>query len=393
MFCSNCGHEVADTDAFCPSCGSPLRGRADGEPLGDPMGPLPVVDRSRYRREAAEGKTSRVPSSVLAVLFALATGVVVLAVAAVVGFGGSRGDGAGTQAGDQPAVSEEARDPEGEGASDDADGSAASEDSTDSTDADDDASPDPDATDDESADSADDDPATLLESGKRLLAAFEEDGDRSPLPQAFDAFSRASEGGSTGADYYLGYCYYLGLGTERSYGDAYRHALVAAQAGDARAQALVGRCLYDGSGVARDRDESYLWASRAAAQGDPEGQNLLGNCYKHGYGAEKDLGRMIRCYELAADAGNDNGQVNLGACYYEGLGVEKDLARAVELYERAADQGNSLAQLYLAGCYYDGEGVPRDVDLARSYAERAASNARDTRASDDARAFLAERGL
>lgn len=360
LYCSNCGRQLPDGCQFCPECGTQTNAAAPVTNSSAAPGDtdrLPVYDPLLPLQQSPAPARSALPA-VAGIFVALALAAILsMAVLAGTGFfDASPGDSAAAESDEEASIPDD-EDEEGE------------------------------------EESAEVDPDAELTTGKNLLERGEATGDRALTSEAFDAFSRAADAGSIEANYYLGYCYYYGVGVARSYDKAYEHALVSANDGDARAQALIGRCLYDGTGVAQDREECYSWAVKSADQGNPEGMYLLGNCYKRGYVVGVDYDLMLYWYERSAAAGDDNGMVNLGVCYDEAIGVTRDLAYAIELYQQAADMGNSYAQLYLAQYYYEGTGVPKDVDKARSYAEKAANNERDPRASGEARSFLSEHGL
>lgn len=77
---------------------------------------------------------------------------------------------------------------------------------------------------------------------------------------------RAAAQPNVTAQYYVGWMYFYGRGTERAYDKAYRWYRRAAEAGDSRAQAYLGLMYRHGWGVAQDPDAALHWYRRAADQ-------------------------------------------------------------------------------------------------------------------------------
>jgi TPR repeat protein len=80
---------------------------------------------------------------------------------------------------------------------------------------------------------------------------------------AFDWCRRAAGQAVRPAQYYVGWMYYYGRGTERSYPDAFDWYRRAARAGDTRAMTYVGLMYRLGRGVERNPDAAIQWYRRA----------------------------------------------------------------------------------------------------------------------------------
>lgn len=72
--------------------------------------------------------------------------------------------------------------------------------------------------------------------------------------------------------YYIGACYFTGMGVERDVTIAVEWLRMAAFLGLARAQWKLGVCYYLGEGVKRDIGEAMVWYRRAATQGHRRAQ-------------------------------------------------------------------------------------------------------------------------
>lgn len=164
------------------------------------------------------------------------------------------------------------------------------------------------------------------------------------------------------------------------YTHARRAACAGPEQGDSGAQYGVGYRYWVGQRLPQDDAEAGRWYRLAAARGHIEAQFQLGTMHLdpvHGPQAAE----AVRWYRLAADQGNAGAQVSLGVMYgyrrtagqgraaaqfsladiYElGLSVPQDSAEAVRWYRRAAQQGHADAQFALGDMYTSGHGVPQD---------------------------------
>jgi TPR repeat protein len=87
--------------------------------------------------------------------------------------------------------------------------------------------------------------------------------DRKDYGAAFDWCRRAARQAVRPAQYYVGWMYYYGRGTERSYPDAFDWYRRAARGGDTRAMTYVGLMYRLGRGVERNPDAALQWYRRA----------------------------------------------------------------------------------------------------------------------------------
>lgn len=87
--------------------------------------------------------------------------------------------------------------------------------------------------------------------------------DEKAYTDAFEWCGRAARKQIRDAQYYLGWMYYYGRGTDQSYVDAFDWYREAATAGDTRAMTFVGLMYRLGRGVERDPDAAQTWYRRA----------------------------------------------------------------------------------------------------------------------------------
>lgn len=192
--------------------------------------------------------------------------------------------------------------------------------------------------------------------------------------QAVRWFRRAAAQGHAQAQNNLGVCYEHGHGAPQDYAGAIKWYRLAVEGGIAIAQKNLGLCYYYGHGVNRDYTEAISWFRLAAGQGETAAQNNLGVCYQHGLGVTRDYTEAVKWYRLAAEQKVAGAQFNLGVCYYSGRGVTQDYRKAVRWFHLAAEQGHALAQLRLAWCYHNGRGVPQDRVKAARWFRKAEAN-------------------
>ncbi len=142
-----------------------------------------------------------------------------------------------------------------------------------------------------SGDAGADDAAATFEKG---LEAY----NRGDLPGALPLFRQAAEGGSAGAQVWLGYILDL----------------------------------------AEENVESVRWYRAAAEQGNAEGLAGLADMYAKGEGVEKDLAEARSLYEKAADAGHERAtRVLIHAYENGGLDVGPDSGLAAYWKSREAE--------------------------------------------------------
>lgn len=185
--------------------------------------------------------------------------------------------------------------------------------------------------------------------------------------KAFNCFNEALSLGYLAAEFYLGYCYYNGLGIEKNIEQGIYWYLRAAERGDKQAQHKLGVHYYNLGG-----DINYIkavvWFTKAAAQYNEASLYALGVCYENGNGIEQDYNKAFILYEKAAINNYVDAYYKLGEFYLNGLGVEEiDYSTAVYWLKKSSDAGNVDATYQLAKCYSNGIGVPEDKNISFNY--------------------------
>ena len=170
--------------------------------------------------------------------------------------------------------------------------------------------------------------------------------------RAFRQFARAARRGLPAAQFRLGRCYLLGLGTPSSPDAALRWLTCAAEGDDVDAQALLASLALQGisvdaegglleaasryAGRPPDYREVMKWGQRAADGGSADAQAMLGYILTSGPDELRDLPRAARYYRAAADNGFARGQLGLA------LALLRDGTGQIEAPQDAAsDDGAS----------------------------------------------------
>lgn len=190
--------------------------------------------------------------------------------------------------------------------------------------------------------------------------------------KARDYFLKAAEQQYKGADIYLGYMAFSGLGQTQSYNEAASWFTSAVERGDGYGHYYLGQLYRDGLGVTQDTRKAiqlYQWAAEA---GITTAWHSLGSMYSHGKGSLRNPEKAVQAFTKAAEAGIASSQNALGYMYQQGQGVERDYAKSVDWFRKGAAQDDVYAIDGLAGMYTRGWGVEQDFAQARVLYLRAA---------------------
>ena len=120
----------------------------------------------------------------------------------------------------------------------------------------------------------------------------------------------------------------------------------AAQQHQPRAQWALGSCYHLGIGTPKDVVEAVRWYAEAAALGEHESQHRLGVILASGEGGVAvDMPRAVRCWTQAAQANNAKAMLALGELYAHGNAehhVPADRRLALDWLRRAAAAPDAL---------------------------------------------------
>ncbi|KAI9183750.1 uncharacterized protein BJ171DRAFT_554537, partial [Polychytrium aggregatum] len=209
------------------------------------------------------------------------------------------------------------------------------------------------------------------------------------------------------ATFMMGWCYYLGRGTQQDepqanqfflksktpefpFGQAFIHgdgkielsSPIAAKffrlcqfgaEDDWFCRHLVARCMLGGFGTKKDQELAVGILHELANQGYSISQYVLADCYLEGFGVPQDHIMSVEWYRRSAEGSDVNAIRSLGLQYLEGQGVPQDHAKAIVLLTKAANTGHVLGQVNLGSCYYNGQGVAQDYAKAVEWYTKAAN--------------------
>ncbi|MCL2012743.1 MAG: sel1 repeat family protein [Cystobacterineae bacterium] len=173
---------------------------------------------------------------------------------------------------------------------------------------------------------------------------------------------QAAAKGEVGAQYYVGWMYYVGYGVAEDAAQALQWFKKAAEQGNPTAQYYVAYMYLRGEGLGPETDNEYAlairteeavkWLTLSAQQGDAYAQFHLGGLYKNGEGVVEDKAEATRWLRLAAEQGLPSAQYTLGNMYSTELSsfyseeerAGRDEAEAAKWYKKAAEQGHVYAK-------------------------------------------------
>ena len=175
--------------------------------------------------------------------------------------------------------------------------------------------------------------------------------------EALQWFLKAAENGDSAANYYVGYMYYYGMGTEINKPEAYKWYLKATYKGSADAMEAIAMQYHSGQGVTQDFEKAMYWYKKALEKGNTSPYNNIGALYYNGNGVSKDYAVALSWYVKAANAGNMRASNNVGEMYFNGEGVEKNYNEALNWFKKALESTSTeqreRAKKGIGNCYYE----------------------------------------
>ena len=198
----------------------------------------------------------------------------------------------------------------------------------------------------------------------RVLAA---DGEHR---RAFQQFAGAARRGLPAAQFWLGRCCLLGLGTPSSPDAALRWLRCAAEGEYVEAQAMLASLALQGISVGAggglleaasrfagrppDYQEAMNWGRRAAAGGSAEAQTMLAYILTYGPDELRDVPRAARYYHSAAESGFARGQLGWALALLGDIGAQDTpLQDAASLGEPARDRSSEVRRMLEAAAQAD----------------------------------------
>ncbi len=145
--------------------------------------------------------------------------------------------------------------------------------------------------------------------------------------------------------------YFYGIDKNKSYKEALKHYLVAAENGNFEAQNMVGFCYQFQFGTPTDKKMMIKWYEKADLNGSIKAKYNLGLCYYYGIGVHKNKPTALKYITEAAILDDCNAQAFLAYCYDKGIIVEESKTNAKKWYQKASKNNNRSAYMYLKNKY------------------------------------------
>lgn len=223
------------------------------------------------------------------------------------------------------------------------------------------------------------------------------DGVQFNLREALRCYRISASMGYPGACVRLGFFSFMGIGTRRSYRDAFYWYSKAADKGSVIGQWWLGY-LYSHApssnsdenpsnvwnDIPLDYEKAIEWFTKAAEQGAPRAQSWLG--YLHAHGGlffqelslsedDADLNRAVDWFEKATTRNSDEALYWLVyLCYVAGSNLNVPSQKMFNWYMSAALKKHLIAQRLVGSCYEFGIGTERNFHSALTWYATASKN-------------------
>ncbi|WP_299473705.1 hypothetical protein [uncultured Roseibium sp.] len=156
---------------------------------------------------------------------------------------------------------------------------------------------------------------------------------------AFDGFSKSAKLSNPDAQYWLGWMYQNGLGTERNPEEAARLYRIAIEHGEHRAKVALGVLYFEGHGVRKDERMAAEYFQETSERGMESGRANLGWLMVNGFGVPKNVKEGFALIEQAASREDSYGAYYLAQLLEKGQDLKPKQVSAINLYKIAARHG------------------------------------------------------
>ncbi|GBC08000.1 hypothetical protein RclHR1_07850002 [Rhizophagus clarus] len=189
--------------------------------------------------------------------------------------------------------------------------------------------------------------------------------------KAFELFKKSADKGVVESQFYVGICYFKGIGIEINKIKAIEIIKESAEKGKSCcSRNYLGELHEAGRDINKDLKQAVYWYYKAIEDGCMAAKYNLGKCYQYGNGVEKDEKKAFEYYKSSAGQGHFFAQFQLSECYYKGIGTEVNKRKAFELYKEAAEIGYHWGFIMLIDCYQNREAAAeKDERMFELYKE------------------------
>jgi TPR repeat protein len=168
---------------------------------------------------------------------------------------------------------------------------------------------------------------------------------------------------------HIAYCYLTGDGLEKDPNSALLIATAAADRGSSWANYFLGYMYFLGKGIEVNLIESFKNYKKSTTD-FPQAYVTIGHMYAEGLGVKRNAQKAFKNYSIAAARNIDYGYFNVAQCYEYGKGTARNISKAILNYELASSRDLLMANTQLARIYLAGEYVEKNERKAIEYLER-----------------------
>lgn len=169
-----------------------------------------------------------------------------------------------------------------------------------------------------------------------------------------------AENGNSDAQAELGIRYYLGFnGVNKNAVEAIKWLTKAQKQGNAYSVYWMGNCYYKGIGVEKDLakantlyKEAFESFKKMAKDGDIKALCYVGICHNDGKATKVNKKLAFEAFKVSAEKGYVRAQCNLGKRYLSGEGVKQSYTEAHKWFRQAAEEGDPIAQYNMGYCIF-----------------------------------------
>ena len=193
-------------------------------------------------------------------------------------------------------------------------------------------------------------------------------GTEAAVEKAREAYQKSADAGFAPAKNNLGL---LNLATSADPAKAVALVEDLANTGNPAAQCSMGQLYLDGvpaAGIAKDAAKARVWFERAASSGDSDAAWTLALMIgQQPQVAEADAKQATALMEQAVTANHLPALVEYGSRLVSGNGLKQDATRGLALLTKAVGLGSNQALMALGGLYETGSGIAKDEKKALEY--------------------------
>lgn len=205
------------------------------------------------------------------------------------------------------------------------------------------------------------------------LARAREAYDQKDYTNALAWYRKAADLGHADAQFWVGYLYEVGRGTDKNETEAAKWYQNAVDQKNTPAMVNLALLYEKGRGVTRDLPRALALYKQAADLNDLSAMRNIAYLHDNGIGVPRDSAEALRWYRKAADMKDPSATFVVGLFYEQGKSVPVDYNQAVAWYTKAADLKYARAMNSLGRLYETGRGVRQDSALAMDWYKKAAA--------------------